>query len=138
MATNFLIALGTALVSAAMILVILRTALKLISPESFRQTVSPARQISVQASQAIIDRVTLSALSVEQIVSFLNDGKQGATLLVVNAAIGGSAESEIKKKMTMEEALSPHGQSSPTVTRNDAKRSSGQGVPNAAFCGLAS
>jgi len=122
-----------------MILAILYTALKVISPESFRQTVSPARQISVQASQTIIDTATLSALTVEQIVSFLNDEKQGAALLVVNAAIGGSAESEIRKKTTMEEVLSPHGQSSPTaITKNDAKRSSGQGVPNAAFCGLAS
>jgi hypothetical protein len=133
MALNFLIALATALGSAIMILVILYIALKLISPESFRQTVSPARQISVQASQAIIDSATLSALSVEQIVSFLNDQKQCAALLVVNAAIGGSAESEIRKKTTMEEVLSPRGQSSPI-----AKRSSGQGVPNAAFCGLAS
>jgi hypothetical protein len=117
-----------------MILAILYTALKLISPESFKETLSPAQlQSSAPAYRMVIDTATLSALSGEQIASLFNYEKQGAALLVVNASITETLKNETRNKTLMEEVLSPHGQSSPTVVeifrgKQSAQRASSEAL----------
>jgi hypothetical protein len=135
MATNFLIALAAALGSSAVFVVILRAALKLISPESFKEALSPNPRGSVIGSKVVIDQATLVALSGEELASLFNL-KQGISLHLVSSSLDQNIGNESRKKTTMEEVLSPPGQST-ALAAKESKRSSGQGATHAAVCGLA-
>lgn len=137
MAVNFLIALAIALGSATVILLALIAALKIIKPESFAETIPQPQQPGLAQTPLlplyqVIDTVTLSALSGEQVASLVRSGGQGPQLLVLSER----AENARKNKAVMEETLSPRGQS-PSVVEGFRGGQSAQGVRNEVLLGLA-
>jgi len=89
MATNFLIALATALGSATFILLVLRVVLKAVVPNAFKEMIAIPEKVverqftetvktpdEVQMRPVIIDDATLLALSGRQIVDLLGNREQ--------------------------------------------------------------
>jgi len=89
--------------------------------------------------QAIFDTFTLSDISGTQIAALLNSSAQGArrTVVIETTIPKAAKEKEEKKRVpSVEEILSPPGQSTPNLGTTVLKKSS-LGVPNEALCGSA-
>jgi hypothetical protein len=165
MATNFLIALATAFGSATLILLVLRVALKVVAPNAFKEMiVVPAKTVEGQFTEttktsvapmkkSIIDAATLVALSGHQIVDLSDKADEVQVVYNYSPAIASTQasglltgkqrisrvivfEAKVPKKIpTIEEILSPSGQSIPH--RGSAVVKESLGVHNEALCGSA-
>jgi len=162
MATNFLIALATAVGSATLILLVLHVVLKVTMPNAFKEMISTPEQTverlvaeTAKASAVLIDDITLSALSGKQIAAvldkeqslrviisdftlpavsaLLNTGRQGArATFVLDIKVPKAAK---EKALSRQEILSPPGQATPNLGTAVVEKSSG--VPNETLCGSA-